>query len=175
MSRIALLAAGLVAALALAAPIGATSTVTKLTGTVGPGFTITLKKGTAKVKTLKAGSYKITVNDKSTIHDFHLTGPGVNKRERTGARPRVTRDRHPAAFSSPKAVRRSRDRGCKGHRILRRVPADRRHSGSSRGVGFHETASTVVLAVFRILRPIRNPPKEGRTARLQHTRKRSEA
>jgi plastocyanin len=78
MSRIALVAAGLVAALALAAPIGATSSVTKLTGTVGPGFTITLK-GTAKVKTLKAGSYKITVNDKSNIHDFHLTGPGVNK------------------------------------------------------------------------------------------------
>ncbi len=32
-------------ALALAAPIGAASSVTKLTGTVGPGFTITLKKG----------------------------------------------------------------------------------------------------------------------------------
>jgi plastocyanin len=79
MSRIALVAAGVVAALALAAPIGATSSVTKLTGTVGPGFTITLKKGTAKVKTLKAGSYKITVNDKSNIHDFHLKGPGVNK------------------------------------------------------------------------------------------------
>ena len=84
MSRIALLAAGVVAALALAAPIGATSSVTKLTGTVGPGFTITLKKGTAKVKTLKAGSYKITVNDKSNIHDFHLTGPGVNKKTSVG-------------------------------------------------------------------------------------------
>ena len=79
MTRIALLAAGLLATLAFAAPIGATSSVTKLTGTVGPGFTITLKKGTATVKTLKAGSYKITVNDKSNIHDFHLKGPGVNK------------------------------------------------------------------------------------------------
>lgn len=79
MSRIALVAAGLVAALALAAPIGATGSATKLTGTVGPGFTITLKKGSAKVKTLKAGTYMITVNDKSNIHDFHLTGPGVNK------------------------------------------------------------------------------------------------
>jgi plastocyanin len=79
MSRIALLAAGLVATLALAAPIGATSSVTKLTGTVGPGFTISLKKGTAKVKTLRAGTYKITVSDKSKIHDFHLMGPGVNK------------------------------------------------------------------------------------------------
>jgi protocatechuate 3,4-dioxygenase beta subunit len=79
MSRIALFAAGLLATLALAAPLGAATSVTKLTGTVGPGFTITLKKGTAKVKTLKPGSYKITVNDKSNIHDFHLTGPGVNK------------------------------------------------------------------------------------------------
>ena len=79
MNRIALFGAALVTALALAAPIGAASSVTKLTGTVGPGFTITLKKGTAKVKTLKAGSYKITVQDKSDIHDFHLTGPGVNK------------------------------------------------------------------------------------------------
>ena len=79
MTRIALLAAGLLATLALAAPIGATSSVTKLTGTVGPGFTITLKKGTAKVKTLKDGTYKITVNDKSNIHNFHLKGPGVNK------------------------------------------------------------------------------------------------
>ena len=79
MTRISLLAAGLLVTLVLAAPIGATSSVTKLTGTVGPGFTITLKKGTATVKTLKAGSYKITVNDKSNIHDFHLKGPGVNK------------------------------------------------------------------------------------------------
>jgi plastocyanin len=79
MTRITLVAAGLVAMLALAGPIGASSSVTKLTGTVGPGFTITLKKGTAKVRTLKAGSYKITVNDKSNIHDFHLSGPGVNK------------------------------------------------------------------------------------------------
>ena len=55
MSRIALFAAGLLATLALAAPLGAATSVTKLTGTVGPGFTITLKKGTAKVKTLKAG------------------------------------------------------------------------------------------------------------------------
>jgi len=79
MSRIALVAAGVIAALALAAPIGATSSVTKLTGTVGPGFTITLKKGTATVKTLKPGSYRITVKDKSNMHNFHLKGPGVNK------------------------------------------------------------------------------------------------
>ena len=78
MSRIALLAAGAIATLAIAAPVSAMGP-TKLTGSVGPGFTISLKKGTAKVKTLKPGKYSITVSDKSNIHDFHLIGPGVNK------------------------------------------------------------------------------------------------
>jgi protocatechuate 3,4-dioxygenase beta subunit len=78
MSRIALLAAGAIATLAIAAPVSAMGP-TKLTGSVGPGFTISLKKGTAKVKTLKPGKYSITVSDKSNIHNFHLIGPGVNK------------------------------------------------------------------------------------------------
>jgi hypothetical protein len=69
------------------------------------------------------------------------------RRERTGRRPRVARDRHPAVLPSPKAVRGSRDRGCNGHRILRRAPTDGRHPGSSRSVGFHEQAWTVVSAV----------------------------
>jgi hypothetical protein len=51
-----------------------------LRGTVGPGFTIVLKKGTTKVTTLKRGRYMIRVADKSSSHDFHLLGPGVNKR-----------------------------------------------------------------------------------------------
>ena len=64
-----------VTALALAAPtIAATSTNT-LTGTDGPGYTITMSK-----KTVKAGTYVITIHDRSAIHDFHLTGPGVNKK-----------------------------------------------------------------------------------------------
>lgn len=45
----------------------------------GPGFTITLTQGGKKVTTLKAGTYTIKVNDQSNIHNFHLTGPGVNK------------------------------------------------------------------------------------------------
>ena len=51
----------------------------KLVGVVGPGFTITLKSGGKIVKTLKAGTYTIAVQDKASIHDFHLFGPGVNK------------------------------------------------------------------------------------------------
>ena len=52
---------------------------TKLVATVGPGFNITLTTGGKKVTKLKDGSYTITVRDKSNIHNFHLTGKGVNK------------------------------------------------------------------------------------------------
>jgi plastocyanin len=62
--------------LALAAP-SATGT---LVATDGPGFTITVTKGGTKVKTLPAGTYTIKVQDKSSIHNFHLIGPGVNKK-----------------------------------------------------------------------------------------------
>lgn len=57
----------------------ATAATPTLTGTVGPGFTITLKKGTTKVTKLKAGTYVIKVSDRSTIHNFHVSGPGLNK------------------------------------------------------------------------------------------------
>jgi hypothetical protein len=50
-----------------------------LTGTVGPAFTITLTQGGKRVTALKAGTYTIKVADKSNIHNFHLSGPGVNK------------------------------------------------------------------------------------------------
>jgi plastocyanin len=56
-------------------------TPTKLTGTVGPGFTISLRRPSGvAVKTLKAGTYAITVRDRSRFHNFHLTGAGVNRR-----------------------------------------------------------------------------------------------
>ena len=49
-----------------------------LTGVVGPGFTITLKNGTTKVSKLKAGTYLFKISDRSAIHDFHLSRPGVS-------------------------------------------------------------------------------------------------
>jgi plastocyanin len=65
----------ILATLALASStFGAVNTNT-LTGTVGPGFTITMNK-----KTVKAGTYAITIRDHASIHDFHLAGPGVNKK-----------------------------------------------------------------------------------------------
>jgi plastocyanin len=71
----------LAAGLALLAPSAATpaATATKLTGTTGPGFTITLKKAGKKVTKLAAGKYTISVSDKSPEHDFWLTGPGIKK------------------------------------------------------------------------------------------------
>jgi hypothetical protein len=66
-----------VAALVLPPTAFALISATTLTGTTGPGFTITLKKGGKQVKTLTPGSYKLTVTDKSSQHDFVLTGPGI--------------------------------------------------------------------------------------------------
>jgi plastocyanin len=75
-----LTAAALAASFALAAPALAGSTAaTPLAGTVGPGFSIKLAKGGTAVKTLKHGTYKITVADKSSSHNFDFFGPGVKK------------------------------------------------------------------------------------------------
>jgi plastocyanin len=75
--RFALVAA--VAAVGLVVATGAQA-ATPLVGTVGPGFTITLTKLGKKVVKLTPGTYTIKVADKSNIHNFHLFGPGVNKK-----------------------------------------------------------------------------------------------
>src|SRR5437016_5451893 len=55
-------------------------TVPKLLGTVGPGFTISLKDAKGKAaKQVKAGKYTFVIQDKSAIHTFSLKGPGINK------------------------------------------------------------------------------------------------
>ena len=43
-----------------------------LTGTVGPGFKITLKLNGKTATSVKAGSYSFVVTDKAAIHDFVL-------------------------------------------------------------------------------------------------------
>jgi Copper binding proteins, plastocyanin/azurin family len=72
----------LLAALVLLTPPTAFGVLsaTRVSGTTGPGFTITLKKAGKRVTTLKPGRYTITVSDKSSSHDFVLSGPGVSKR-----------------------------------------------------------------------------------------------
>ena len=52
----------------------------RLTGKVGPKKTISLKKGASAVKSLVAGRYKIVVSDATKADNFHLSGPGVNKK-----------------------------------------------------------------------------------------------
>ncbi len=84
-TRLALLTLLVAALVAVASASAATPT---LNAVDGPGFTITLKKGTSKVTKLKAGKYKIVVKDLSNIHNFHLTGPGINKK--TGVGPKGT-------------------------------------------------------------------------------------
>jgi len=62
----------------------AAATTTTVLGTVyatvGPSQVITLKKKSGLVVTkLRPGTWKIIVDDKSAVHNFHLTGQGVAK------------------------------------------------------------------------------------------------
>jgi plastocyanin len=68
-----------VAALA-ATGSGSAATARTVKGTVGPGFTIGLTMQGKKVTKLKAGrAYRFVISDRSSIHDFHLSGPGLNR------------------------------------------------------------------------------------------------
>jgi plastocyanin len=73
--------------LVLAALLGATrgqagqAQAQRLTGTVGPGFSITLRDGQGNAVTrVDPGTYEIEVRDLSDLHSFHLRGPGVDER-----------------------------------------------------------------------------------------------
>jgi plastocyanin len=75
------------AALAVAAVSSASSAKTRfdLKGEVYANFKIEMKKASGvKVRTLKAKTYVIKVEDHSSIHNFHLIGPGVNKKTSVG-------------------------------------------------------------------------------------------
>jgi plastocyanin len=72
-------AAALLAAVVLVPAYGRSNLVT-LKGEVGPGYKIEVEKAGKDLKTIKAGTYKIKVEDKASIHNFHLFGPGLNKK-----------------------------------------------------------------------------------------------
>jgi plastocyanin len=74
------------AAVATAVALGASAQAktTSLKGEVGPGFKIEVEKGSNDLKTTKAGTYSIHIEDKSSIHNFHLIGPGINKKTGVG-------------------------------------------------------------------------------------------
>ena len=71
-------------ALTVAAATALSAGPPTLTGVVGPGFNISLKNRTKAVTNLSPGPYIFVIHDNSKIHNFHLTGPGVNKKTGVG-------------------------------------------------------------------------------------------
>jgi plastocyanin len=61
-------------------PVGSAGAAPKtVKGSVGPGFTISAKVGAKNATKLRPGTYRFRVTDKSSIHNFRLSGPGYNK------------------------------------------------------------------------------------------------
>jgi hypothetical protein len=59
----------------------------RLSGKVGPRKAISLKTASGgRVSSLKAARYRITVSDATKADNFHLVGPGVNRKTRVGAK-----------------------------------------------------------------------------------------
>lgn len=78
---VALASATLVAVGIATAAAATTMAVPKLHGTIGPGYTISLKNANGKkVTTLKHGKYTFIVADKSSIHNFTLNGSGIKNK-----------------------------------------------------------------------------------------------
>ena len=72
--------AAAVAATLAATGSGSAATAKTVNGTVGPGFTIGLTMQGKKVTRLKAGvPYRFVISDRASIHNFHLSGPGLNR------------------------------------------------------------------------------------------------
>jgi plastocyanin len=57
----------------------------RLTGSVGPG-----KRISVRPRTVAAGPVTLTVTDRSRVDNFHLTGPGVNRKTGVAFRGRVS-------------------------------------------------------------------------------------
>jgi plastocyanin len=74
-TSLALAATAAVALVVAATALSRTHATPTLTGTVGPGYTIKLTMNNKVVKTLKAGTYKLVIHDKASIHAFSLDGP----------------------------------------------------------------------------------------------------
>ena len=81
--RLVVTLAGIAAALAVAGTAFSQGQSTpRLVGTVGPGYTIKLTKGGVKVRSLRAGTYRFAITDKSSLHNFTLereTGVKIEK------------------------------------------------------------------------------------------------
>jgi plastocyanin len=82
-ASLALTAAVLTVGVAAPQEAGAPKTVT---GVVGPAFNISLKLAKKNVKVLPPATYIFVIHDNSSIHNFHLIGPGVNRKTSVGAK-----------------------------------------------------------------------------------------
>jgi plastocyanin len=59
---------------------GPVTSATRLQLTSGPGFAISLRTAAGKaVRTMRTGTYTVTVRDRSRMHNAHLRGPGYNR------------------------------------------------------------------------------------------------
>jgi plastocyanin len=83
MKRIGRSAAAAAAVAAIVAGNGGAATP-KLQAMVSDPANISLTLGGKKVRTLKVGQYTVVVRDTAGDHNFHLTGPGVNRRTTVG-------------------------------------------------------------------------------------------
>jgi plastocyanin len=88
MKRIRML--GVAGALAAVAAGGAAAATPKLVASVSDPVNISRTMGAKRVTSLKAGKYTIVVKDLASDHDFHLSGPGVNKRTSVAGRATTT-------------------------------------------------------------------------------------
>ena len=74
-----------------APPPPAPAPARRLVATVGPAATIAVANAAgARVRAVAAGTYRITVRDRSSRHNFHLIGPGINRRTGVAFRGTVT-------------------------------------------------------------------------------------
>ena len=79
MRRISVIVGSSLVALAVAGIGIAATAPTALFGSVGPGFSITLRDAQGNAVTrVEPGEFEIEVDDKSEEHNFHLSGPGVD-------------------------------------------------------------------------------------------------
>jgi len=98
MKALSIVAVLVAAALAVAgAALSSSSSMPTLKGVTGPGYSVSLTKGGKKVKTLKAGKYKIVVSDKSSFHS------SVLEREKPSS-PKMEKDITGVGFTGTKTV-----------------------------------------------------------------------
>jgi hypothetical protein len=96
-SIVALAFLGVVALTAAGSAFSHNSSTPTLKGVVGPGYSIKLTKGGKKIGSLKAGTYKFVISDRSTYHNFTV------EREKP-SKPKLEKHLTGTAFTGMKTV-----------------------------------------------------------------------